>query len=363
MAASEFESIDTLTGLPIDPLTGLPREGVRVKTDQEDYAPGSTAYVTATGFESGSTIEFAIQEDPNRPGDDGIANIYKPFSVTDGGEGDLDGVADGNITTTWLVPVDPDGDGPEVASAMNATLHLTATGKGADGTFGTADDQVAKTTFTDAGGSYTISWRAADPATNKGSYLPTYDKITPQQWLATNNNSYPTGRATNPLANSVAYASPATSSNLDAVASLAPKDMALGQIVPFQVEITVNGSTTPENGVIQFTPYWLTKTTNGADFGFDPNYRVIAAFVDAADPGTTDPGNNATVTSFTSSIAFAGTSNEQIQSNIQLSGLNTGDKVIVEIWVVLKDTIPAGSQGNVQTGSSQRTDSFLHKLS
>jgi hypothetical protein len=171
---------------PIDPITGLPLEELTVKTDQEDYAPGSTAYITTTGFEPGSTIEFAIQEDPNDPGDDGIANIYEPFYVTDGGEGDLDGVADGNITTTWLVPPDPDGDGPEVASAMNATLHLTATGNGADGTLGTADDQVATTTFTDAGGSYSISWRAADPATNKGSYLQTYDKITPTQWLATN---------------------------------------------------------------------------------------------------------------------------------------------------------------------------------
>jgi hypothetical protein len=126
--------------------------------------------------------------------------------------------------------------------------------------------------------------------------------------------------------------------------------MALGQIVPFQVEITVNGSTTPENGIIEFTPYWLAKTTSGGNFGFDPNYKVIAAFVDAADPGTSDPGNNAKVDSFNSSIAFAGTNDEQIQSNIRVSGLENGDKVIVEIWVVLKDTIPVGSQGNVQTG-------------
>jgi len=253
MAASEFESIDTLTGLPIDPLTGLPMENLAVKTDLEDYAPGSTAYITATGFKPGSTIEFAIQEDANRPGDDGIANIYTPFYVTDGGEGDLDGEVDGNITTTWFVPSDPDGDGPEVASALNATLHLTATGNGTDATFGTADDQVARTTFTDAGGSYTFTWRAADPAIDKGSYLPTYDKITPQQWLALN-GSYPTGRATDPLVNSVAYASPTGNNNVDSVPSLAPKDMALGQIVPFQVEIAVKGSTTPENGVIQFTP-------------------------------------------------------------------------------------------------------------
>jgi hypothetical protein len=62
-----------------------------------------------------------------------------PWMVADGSEADLDPAA-GSVKTTWLV--DPD--------ALNRTLRLTATGLGADGLKGTADDQVAMTAFTDA---------------------------------------------------------------------------------------------------------------------------------------------------------------------------------------------------------------------
>ena len=37
---------------------------------------------------------------------------------------------------------------------------------------------------------------------------------------------------------------------------------------------------------------------------------------------------------------------EQIQGDIRVSGLNSGDRVIVEIWVVLKSSIPTGVTGN-----------------
>ena len=202
-----------------------------------------------------------------------------------------------------------------------------------------------------ASGSYGVKWYAADPAVSRAPYLPTYVKQPPSSLACPGAGlSGGAGRAADPLANAVAYASPATSNNLDAVTSLAPKDLALGQIVPFEVEITVNGSTAPENGVISFTPYWLTKTTSGDDFGYDPAYKVYCAFVDTADPGTSDPGGNAKVASWTSTVANTGTNNEQIQGTINVAGLDNGDKVIVEIWVVLKSTIPAGSTGNVQTG-------------
>ncbi|HBL62348.1 MAG TPA: hypothetical protein DDZ80_29325, partial [Cyanobacteria bacterium UBA8803] len=146
--------------LPDENLT-VSQEAPAVSTDKPDYAPGETAIITGRGFAIGSTIQVALQDDPNDPGDDGITNIYTPFSITDGVQikdvngnvigGDLDGVADGNFTTTWLVPPDPDGNGPQIASAYHATLILTATGNGADSTLGTADDQTATTTFTDAG--------------------------------------------------------------------------------------------------------------------------------------------------------------------------------------------------------------------
>jgi hypothetical protein len=123
-------------------LSVLSDEGVpSVATDRPDYAPGETAKITASDFAVGSTIEFAIADDPNRPGDDGDADVYPPFSITDGGAGDLDGVANGEVITDWFVPTDDNGSGGGTPDALNATLNLTATGR---------DGQVAATTFTDA---------------------------------------------------------------------------------------------------------------------------------------------------------------------------------------------------------------------
>ncbi|MEB3294935.1 MAG: DUF5801 repeats-in-toxin domain-containing protein, partial [Synechococcales bacterium] len=134
-----------------------------VTTDQADYAPGETATITAKGFKSGSTIRFAIADDPNDPGDDGNADIYPAFYVTDGGVGDLDGKVNGQVVTTWFVPTDNNGSGSGIPDAFHATLKLTATGvkAGKDGVFGTSDDittsQIATTTFTDAGPAITLT--------------------------------------------------------------------------------------------------------------------------------------------------------------------------------------------------------------
>ncbi|MDD3246725.1 MAG: DUF11 domain-containing protein, partial [Methanosarcina sp.] len=193
-----------------------------------------------------------------------------------------------------------------------------------------------------SGGSYTLKWYAADPAVNHAPYLPTYAKLTPAS-LACPGSA---GRYADPLTDAVAYGP--TSSNLDAGTSLAPQDIALGQIVPYEMVITVTGSTAPENGSINFTTTFNTNTTSGGNFGFDPAYMVYCAFVDTADVGTTDPGNNAKVDSFTSTLIGSGSS-QQIQGTFNVSGLDNGDQVVVEIWVVLKSTIPTGTTGNVQT--------------
>ena len=199
-----------------------------------------------------------------------------------------------------------------------------------------------------AGGAYTIKFYAADPSISHAPYLPTYAKKMPaQQTCSTPSGG--TGRAADPLTDAVAYKPGAAvqNSNLDAVTSLAPKDMALGQIVPFEVEIAVKGSTAPENGTISFTLGWDTRN-NSTNFGYDPTYMVYCAFVDTGDAGTVDPGNNAKVNSWTSTLANPGTSTEQIRGTFTVSGLNDNDNVIVEIWVVLKSTIPANPSGNVQ---------------
>jgi len=92
-------------------------------TDQADYEPGENATITASGFAVGSAVTFSIADDPNQPGDDGEADSYAPFTVGDGGADDLDGLANGEVVTRWLVPDD-----------ANASLILTA--KGAEGEVG-----------------------------------------------------------------------------------------------------------------------------------------------------------------------------------------------------------------------------------
>ena len=170
-----------------------------------------------------------------------------------------------------------------------------------------------------AGGSYSLNFSAANPA-DDGT---TYPKVTPDQQAPV------WGRADDdPLANSD-FGSPK-----DSVESLMPKDMMLGQIVPYDILISVNGSTEPENGVIEFSAYWLTKTTNGGDFGYDPTYMVYGAFVKAADPAHSEIGGTPATVDHSlshSSLAFAGTNNEQIQGTIRVTGLDDGDSVVVQV--------------------------------
>ena len=124
--------------------------------------------------------------------------------------------------------------------------------------------------------------------------------------------------------------------------------MALGQIVPFEAVIQVSGgSTRPENGTIEFTTTWSTHTTSNDEFGYDKNYMVYAAFVDTAEPGLIDPHNNARVESYRSTLVGAGTVDEKIQGTFRVSGLDSGDRVVVEIWVVLMSKAPAHFGGTI----------------
>src|SRR5262249_54472929 len=63
-----------------------------VWTDKPDYAPGSTAVIQGSGFQVGEAVHLEVLRA------DGVAQggPDNPWTVTDGGAGDLDGVADGN---------------------------------------------------------------------------------------------------------------------------------------------------------------------------------------------------------------------------------------------------------------------------
>ena len=107
-------------------------QSMTVTTDKADYAPGSTATFIVAGVNSGSSVAFQIADLASDPGINGIADVYAPFSVTDGGLGDSDSLANGVVVAKWQVPVD--------GSATGATLQLTAT----------SGSQTATTTFSDA---------------------------------------------------------------------------------------------------------------------------------------------------------------------------------------------------------------------
>ncbi len=324
-----------------------------VGTDLLDYAPGSTATITASDFIIGSTLQFQVLH-VVAAGDDGLYGTlddvlgdnsgagHEAWIVSDGVRtagadgvlgtsddgGDLDGVADGNIVTSWYI--NPD-------DSLGATFLLTATGitAGDDSVAGTADDglsgESATTSFTDSGGSYSINFAAADP----DMYIPAIPfpaDVTPIVGSGDGDAEIP----------SAWFKSPITGTNVR-VESLAPEDMALGQIVPFEIKITVDGSTAPENGVITFTAGWNIDTTSNGDFGYDETYGVFAAFVDTGDGAHVDPGGDASV-AFTWLVV-----GDEIRGTFTVSGLDDGDVVVVEPWLVLEDSIPDGVTGNVQS--------------
>ncbi|WP_256580549.1 DUF5801 repeats-in-toxin domain-containing protein, partial [Pseudomonas sp. Irchel s3h14] len=123
-----------------------------VTTDLSDYAPGSTATITASGFAAGSTVKFEVDHatgagadnlwgTPDDVLDTDTGEGHEPWYVTDGGAGDLDGQVNGSVTTSWYV--NPD-------DSAGATFLLTAASAGDDRVFGTSDDSVATTSFTDS---------------------------------------------------------------------------------------------------------------------------------------------------------------------------------------------------------------------
>jgi hypothetical protein len=193
--------------------------------------------------------------------------------------------------------------------------------------------------------SYNLSFYVADPAPDSGPYSPTYLKFAPSS-LPCPAEALLTGRAYDPLRNAVAYG---TNGALDALTSIGNVPMAFGQIVPFEIVIQGSGGPGVERGTIEFTADWATYTTSNNRFGYDTNYMVYCAFVDAADPGLIDPNNNARVDSYSSTIINQGTINEAIEGTFKVSGIDPGDRIIVEVWVVLDSAMPGQTGGTVSS--------------
>jgi hypothetical protein len=106
-----------------DPITGTyvlsDDQSFAVTTDQLDHAPDSTATFTANNATVSGTVEFSVAH--VNPSPDGIVGTTddtlthdltgtkQPWTVTDGGAGDLDGVVNAVIKTSWDVGFDAAG--------------------------------------------------------------------------------------------------------------------------------------------------------------------------------------------------------------------------------------------------------------
>ena len=165
-----------------------------------------------------------------------------------------------------------------------------------------------------------------------------------------------TGRAADPLRYAVAFGP--TANQLDALTSLGGAPMAFGQVVPYEVVIGVSGNQGAGHGTVEFTIDWSTYTTSNDRFGFDTNYMVYCAFVDTADPGTINPNHYAKVQSYSSKLVNAGTVSEAIEGTFRVSGLDVGDQVVVEIWMVMMTSASGHVSGTIasQLMSAQALD-------
>ena len=180
-----------------------------IASDRTDYAPGDTVTLSGSDWQPNEAVRVIVDDTRARR-----------WSYTT----DVDAGGDGSFTISFMLP-----------NWFVAVYHASAKG-GESGT--------ATTTFTDSAGSYSLKWFAADPGVRHAPYLPTYRKVPPSA-AACPVPSGGSGRASDPMPNAV------LGNPRDAVTSLAPRDLALGQIVPFEAEIKVKGSTSPENGKIQ----------------------------------------------------------------------------------------------------------------
>jgi uncharacterized repeat protein (TIGR01451 family) len=97
------------------------QSSISVATDLADYAPGSTATFTAN-VGVGDTVTFNVADVAGLA----VSGTNAPWTITDGGAGDLDGVANGVIQTSWAVGQDAAGEA-FVLSATDQTAGVMVT--------------------------------------------------------------------------------------------------------------------------------------------------------------------------------------------------------------------------------------------
>jgi hypothetical protein len=271
--------------------------GQTITTDKVDYMPGDTVTVSGTGWRTNESVDLVLTELELL--DTAWVDVTKTIECD----------AFGNFLDQVYIVVNAD---------LGAFFHITATGL--------TSEHVATITFNDGGHDYAIDFSAYNPQI--------YTRQTPATVPAPSS-----GRVvTNPLGQ--------TNHN-QTVESLMPKNLGLGQIVSFEFYIRVDACSPCQNDMMKFKARFSTVTTNNNAFGFDPSYMVYAAFVDATPGGgIDDPDGDATVTSFTEVNSPA---SGYFEGTINVAGLDPGDEIPVEVWVILQSSFPTGAGGNVHS--------------
>ncbi|HVM20990.1 MAG TPA: hypothetical protein VM307_13610, partial [Egibacteraceae bacterium] len=215
---------------------------------------------------------------------------------------------------------------------VDTTTSTSSTKTSTAGTTSSTDSGVSimshtgPTPVTGQGGQYSVTWKAANPNL--------YDKRKPSMQACPGQ-----GRRSSPFAGAK-YGT--------ALTSLAPPTLDLGQIVVFEVLVDAKSGAPADNGV-KFVGEWATTTSSNRAFGYDASHHVYCAFVDTSDPANT--AANAAVESVSSVAAPANT----FRGRIHVDHLNPNDKAVVQVWVVLQDTVPDDANGNVHSALAGAT--------
>src|SRR5947207_15419846 len=92
-------------------LAHIAASAATLTTDQSDYPPGGTVYITGAGFAASESVQCQVLHIDATITDNDTSPAHQPWSVT----------ADdaGNFSTTWDVPFDED--------ELGLILQLTAT--------------------------------------------------------------------------------------------------------------------------------------------------------------------------------------------------------------------------------------------
>ncbi|MDO3628338.1 S-layer family protein, partial [Mucilaginibacter sp. BT774] len=227
-----------------------------VQTDQQDYPPGSTVYITGSGFMVNEPVTLQVLH-VGEPADDQISTAHQPWTVT------ADSV--GNITATWVVPPDQDEYG--------ATLQLTATGQ--------SSGLIAQVTFTDANPNTKI---VVTNVTGTYGGTATFTATLTQSSGPGNGNAIQ-GKTINFVINGTAVGSATTNSS--GVATLPNIALTLsGTRIPagsptitasFTADASFNGSSA--TGTLTVNPLAITWSFTASDKVYDGNTTAAIASI------------------------------------------------------------------------------------